>query len=174
MADGTIGIDETNLDKLLDTEQLTVGANTVHRERIQLAGTGATDLAKVADLALNVTVNAPLVAARTSGEAANVAAGASSDITASTIPAGVTGKLMGVTLASSAAGKYDIKSRDGVVETLVDTVFVKAFGTFQWVPPHRDFASRAGDGVDTSYRVTATNLDQLAADMHATFYWDEI
>ncbi len=174
MADGTIGIDETNLDKLLDTEELVVNLNTVHRERIQIAGDTATELAKVLDLALNVTINSPLVAARTSGEAANVAVSGSSEIDATTIPAGVTGKLMGVTLSSTVAGKYEIKIRDSGAAVLVDTVFLQGFQPFQWTPPHRDFATRAGDGVDTNFRVTATNLDSEAADMHATFYWDEV
>ncbi len=175
MADGTIGVDETNLDKLLDTESLTVSGQTVHRERIQIAGTVDTELAKVTDLALNVTENSPLVAARTTGEATSVSAGGSSDITGSTIPNNVTGKLMGVNMSSSVAGKYEIKSRDGGVETLIDTIFLNAYKPYMWKPPHRDFASRAGDGVDTSYRVTVTNLDNSqTADMHATMYWDEV
>lgn len=45
MADSYIALDEpTTVDKKLDTEQVTVGANTVERERVQLAGAGATDL----------------------------------------------------------------------------------------------------------------------------------
>lgn len=44
MADGTIAVDEpSTVDKLLDTTSLTVGGNTVERERIILAG--ATDVA---------------------------------------------------------------------------------------------------------------------------------
>lgn len=46
MADSYIAIDEpATVDKKLDTEQLSVGANTVERERIVLSGTGATDFA---------------------------------------------------------------------------------------------------------------------------------
>lgn len=48
MADGTIGIDEpTTIDLKLDTESLTVGANTVQRERIQIAGATALQIAPV-------------------------------------------------------------------------------------------------------------------------------
>lgn len=37
----------TIVDKKLDSETLTVGANTVERERIQISGTGATDIAPI-------------------------------------------------------------------------------------------------------------------------------
>jgi hypothetical protein len=48
MADGYIGIDEpTTIDKKADTEEITVGANTVHRERVQIAGATATQIAGV-------------------------------------------------------------------------------------------------------------------------------
>ena len=45
MADSFIAIDEpSTVDKKLDTFQLAVGANTVERERVIIAGEGATDL----------------------------------------------------------------------------------------------------------------------------------
>ena len=48
MANSTIAIDEPAVtDKLLDTTSLTVGANTVERERVNIAGSGATDIAPV-------------------------------------------------------------------------------------------------------------------------------
>lgn len=48
MADDFIGLDESaTIDKKLDTESLTVGANTVHRERVQIAGAAATAIAGV-------------------------------------------------------------------------------------------------------------------------------
>lgn len=36
-------------DKKLDTEELTVGANTVHRERVQIAGSAAAEISDVAN-----------------------------------------------------------------------------------------------------------------------------
>lgn len=48
MADDFIGLDEpTTIDKKVDTDSLTVGANTVHRGRIRIAGAAATDIAPV-------------------------------------------------------------------------------------------------------------------------------
>ena len=50
MAYRTIALDEpTTIDKLLDTESLTVGVNTVERERIQVAGAAALEIAAVKD-----------------------------------------------------------------------------------------------------------------------------
>ena len=48
MADSFIGITEpASPNKKLDSEALAVGANTVERERVQIAGVGATDIAPV-------------------------------------------------------------------------------------------------------------------------------
>lgn len=60
MADGYLGYESpTTENKKLDTEQLTVGSNTVQRERIQVTGTGATDIAPVsATNGLSVDVKA--------------------------------------------------------------------------------------------------------------------
>lgn len=55
MADGTVKVTE-GTDKFLDMESLTVGANTVYRERVQISGTGATDLAPV-DATAGLKVN---------------------------------------------------------------------------------------------------------------------
>lgn len=58
MSDAFVGLDEpTVIDKKLDMEQLTVGVDTVLRERVQIAGTGASHLAPVsATLGLSVNV----------------------------------------------------------------------------------------------------------------------
>lgn len=72
MADGTIIIDEPAVtDKLLDTESLTVGLNTVQRERVRIAGAAATDLAPVSG---------------TDGLLVNL--GANNDVTVTSISAG--------------------------------------------------------------------------------------
>lgn len=48
MANSFIGVDEpTTIDKRVDTEQLTVGANIVERERVQVAGAAAAEIARV-------------------------------------------------------------------------------------------------------------------------------
>lgn len=68
MSDDYIGIDEpSTIDKKLDVESLTVGANTVLRERVQIAGTGDTDIAPV-DASLGLLVNVSDRAARDCGK----------------------------------------------------------------------------------------------------------
>jgi hypothetical protein len=48
VADSYLGYQNpSTADKKLDSESLTVGANTVERERVQIAGTGATHIAPV-------------------------------------------------------------------------------------------------------------------------------
>lgn len=48
MTDSFVGIDEpTTIDKKADTEQLLVGANTVERERIEVVGAAAAEVARV-------------------------------------------------------------------------------------------------------------------------------
>lgn len=76
MADSYIAIDEPSVvDKKLDTESITVGANTVERERVRIAGLGATDLAPV-DSTFGVAVRPPRSATGTvssvGGSAASV------------------------------------------------------------------------------------------------------
>lgn len=73
MADSYIAIDEPSVvDKKLDTEQLTVGANTVERERVRIAGSAATDLAPV-DATFGLAVKPPKSA---TGTLSSVAAAA--------------------------------------------------------------------------------------------------
>lgn len=45
----------TTTDKKLDSESLTVGSNTVERERVQIAGAAATDIAEVSNQAQQMT-----------------------------------------------------------------------------------------------------------------------
>ena len=179
MSDSNIAINEPTVgdtDKRVDTEQLTVNSVVVERERVQLAGVGPADIARIGvDEGLK-TNWAPTLAARTAGSSVALAVGASDDIDGATIPSGVTGKLMGVTLASSGAAKWEIKTRDGGVEITIDVVLTGGFymPTFMWKPPHKDFATLAGAGVNENFRITVTNLDTFAADYYATMFWDEV
>lgn len=181
MADSTIGLPNDGPGKKLDTEQLTVGAETVQRERDRLAGAGAAELADVKTEALAshyglvvrpINLTSP---ARSTLSSAELAIGASVDLDAATIPAATTGKLFVVDLASSAACKWDIKSRDGAVELTFTTVFTsEASPSARWQSPDKRFTTLLGNGVDENFRVTVTNLGNAAADVYATVYWDEV
>ena len=106
-----------------------------------------------------------------------IAGGSNADLDSSTIPASTTGKLMGVYLSSTAAGKWEVKSRDAAVEISFGIIFTSgllAKPTELWQPPHRNFATLVGAGVDENFRVTVTNLGNQSADFYASFYWDEV
>lgn len=48
MADANVGVKEADSpDKLIDNESLVVGSDTVYRQRTQISGTGASDIAPV-------------------------------------------------------------------------------------------------------------------------------
>jgi hypothetical protein len=106
---------------------------------------------------------------------AALAAGTSADLDSTAIAVGMTGRLVAVIVCASVPCKWVIQTRDGAVLATKGTVFTgpnRLTETFS--PPSRDFASIAyGDG-NEMFRVTATNLDSHhAADVYATFFWDE-
>jgi hypothetical protein len=84
MADSTIGVlQATSPDKRLDTTSLTVSAITVERERINIAGAAATELADVkgatpASTLFGVVVRPLPMASTTAGAAAQTAVGTTS------------------------------------------------------------------------------------------------
>jgi hypothetical protein len=106
-----------------------------------------------------------------------VNAGSSDDMSTPAISTGKTGKLAQVTLSSSVACKWVIKTAEGAVESTIDTVFTAGLTgnpTVLWAPVHQDYVPLDG-GAGNVFRVTATNLDaKFAATMYATFWWDEV
>ena len=107
---------------------------------------------------------------------ASLAAGSSANLDGTTIASGKTGKLMAVTVASSAACKWVIKSRDGAIELTFAVLFTGGMRlTESWGSPDKRFTVLLGNGVDENFRVTVTNLDKAnAADAYATIFWDEV
>lgn len=110
---------------------------------------------------------------------ANLAAGASVNLDSVVIPNAKTGKCSQVTLSSSVACKWELKKSTAGVDTTLDVIFTSGntgnAPSHEWEPPHRDYASLAGNGVNTFFRVTATNLDaHNAANVYATFFFDEV
>lgn len=67
MANQYIQVPTDSSGKKVDVEELTVGANTVERQRVQVAGTGATDVAPV-DVTTGLVVNPADRAARDNGK----------------------------------------------------------------------------------------------------------
>lgn len=186
MADSFIQVPVDDAGKKVDTEQLTVGANTVHRERVQVVGAADTEIARVvdtdpaaADFAL-VVRQAPAVSPQVDYvTSANLAAGASVDLDGTTIAAASTGKLLRVTVGSSVPCKWEVKTRDGAVEVVRAVLFtggLVARPTDFWRPESKDGVTLAGNGIDENFRVTVTNLSESAlmtGDVHSTIEWDE-
>jgi hypothetical protein len=169
----------------LDTELVTVAGESVHRERDQIAGVGADDIAVVTDtdpsgsdhgLAVRpINVVNPITDALSS---AGLAAGSSANLNGTLIASGATGKLMRVYVASSVACKWEIQTLDAAVAVSIGVLFTGGLtgrANEEWTPPDKRFDTLAyGDG-DERFRVIATNLDQEnAADVYSTIYWDEV
>lgn len=108
MADSFIIIDEPAVtDKKLDTEQLTVGANTVERERVQIAGAAATAIAGV-DSANGLDVDVTRLPALVAGTA-NIG---DVDI-ASPLGAGTEAAAVRVTIATDSTGVLSVDDNAG-------------------------------------------------------------
>ncbi len=177
--------DTSNTGKKLDTEQLTVDSQTVQRERDQIAGTGADDIAVVTDtdptpgtdhgLVVKVLPDVnPVTDYKTS---ADLAVAASVNLDGTTISSGTTGKLKRVIVSSSVACRWAIIKRDGGSETTVGVIRTGGYAdkpSGMYEPPDKHYVTQAyGDG-DENFRVTATNNDSRAADVDATIFWDEV
>lgn len=184
MADNYVQLPVDGSGKKLDTEQITVGANTVHRERDQIAGTGADDIAVVTDADPSPSVHGLVVRPlnvenpiRSALSTVALAAGASVDLDGAAIASGKTGKLQSIYVSSTVPGKWHIKTRDGAVETTIGVLFTGGLAgqpTAEWTPPDKRYDTIAHVGGDENFRVTVTNLDsENAADFYATLYFDE-
>jgi len=186
MADDFIQLPADGAGKKLDSESLTIGANTVHRERLQLSGAVAAEVLAVkntdpAGSAYGGVVRPIMVIApaRSSGSSAALAAGATVNIDSVAIVNAKTGKLVQVTVASTVAAKWVIQTRAGATIVTVDVLFTGGISgeqaTAAWRSPDKAFVTLVGNGIDTTFRVAATNLDaRNAADVYATFWWDEV
>jgi hypothetical protein len=186
MSDSFVRIPADGVGKRLDTEELTVNALTVQRERMQIAGTADDDIAAVTDTdpaaathGLVTRLASPTNPKLDQASSVALASGASDDLDATVISAATTGKLQQVVLSSSVAAKWVVKTRDGAVEVTLATIFTSGVAggkpTEIWSPPSKDYATLAGAGVDENFRITVTNLDPtFAADANASFVWDEI
>jgi hypothetical protein len=138
MADSTIAIDEpTAIDKRLDTEALTVGAYTVERERVQIAGATAAAISVVTNTTpgasdYGVVVRLPALPALAAGTnnigdvdvltLPALAAGTNNigDVDVLTVPAplnltggGVEASALRVTLATDSTGVLSVDDNGG-------------------------------------------------------------
>jgi hypothetical protein len=160
VADSSIAIEESSVvTARMDAERVVVAGQTVQRERVQVR-----------------QAVAPVNDFRSSS---NLAAGAAVDLDASVIANGATGRLLRVLLASSLPCKWALATRAGAAVVTRAVLFTSGLSgqrpSETWDAPDPELVILAGNGTDTQFRVTATNLDAAhAADVYATIQWDEV
>lgn len=183
MADAYIQLPVDGIGKKLDADQLTVGTETVYRERDRIAGDSAAELADVrnsdaapTDFGLAVRPIDVVSPATQCLSSANLAAGSAVDLDCTAIANGKTGKLLSAICASSVACKWILKKRDGIVENTIGIGFTSVLRpTLVWSPPDKRCNELAYVSGDENFRITVTNLDRSnAADVYATVHWDEV
>lgn len=184
MSDATIPVGDPQITaRRLDAEQLTVGAQTVVRERMQLAGAADSEIARVratppasTDQGLVVRpLPEPASNPQISHAAeAAVAAGASATFDSAQISSAMTGRLRHVIVAASVGWKAQLRTVQNGVASADQIVWFR--GDWDGRLPHRDsvrVAHDPGAGLD-AFRVVVTNLDtSQPADLYATFLYDE-
>lgn len=107
-----------------------------------------------------------------------IAAGSSADLDSNQITSAKVGKLVSILPAATVPIKVELKTvLNGVASGTLATIFRNAFESIPWNLPSKEFYTVAEDataGFD-GFRLTITNLDQTqAADLYATFLWDEV
>jgi hypothetical protein len=82
-------------------------------------------------------------------------------------------KLYSCVVSAGVAFKFKVVAvEDGTPRDLSNLMFGAAGETVEWKPPHIDFAVHAGAAAGTDvFRAVVTNMDNQAADLHATFYY---
>ena len=113
MADGTVGLAVDGVGKKIDTTEVIVGANTVERQRIQIAGSGPTDLALVTatgDLMVAIRGTVPMAsvpALNNWGQALSAVAGSTVTINSVTAIAGY--RIKGMVCHGTGDGYFTIQ-----------------------------------------------------------------
>lgn len=184
MADGFIRVPPDDTGKRIDTEQLTVAATTVQRERQQITGAADVEIARVlntdpaaADYALTTRELGPVSPQTSTGSVTVVSAGSTGSVDSTQIGSGLTGKLLGFVAAGSVPFKIELFTVLNGVTTLRLVKFGRGADVC-WRSPHKEFITQAEDvtaGFD-GFRLVFTNLDtgSGSADFYGTFFWDEV
>jgi hypothetical protein len=184
MSDATVRIPAApSSGQDLDAEQLSVGGNTVLRERMQVVGAADVEIVRVlntdpagTEYALVVRSVETESAQLTTVTDTAIAAGASATLDSTQINSGKTGKLHGILVSSAIPFKATLQTVSNGVATTRAVAFALE-RTWDWQPPGREFiqvAQDAGAGLD-GFRVVIDNLDTSeASDVYASFFYDEV
>lgn len=150
-----------------------MGYNGATWDRVRTANTGRLQVDVITGGGSS-TPTAPKVVRATS---AAVAAGATATLASTQISSTKTGKLAKVVVTASVATKADLQTVLNGVGTTVATFFVPANAAYTLDTPHLNYITQAESataGFD-GFQVIVTNNDTAnAADLYATFFWDEV
>jgi hypothetical protein len=181
MADGTITVTEGS-GKILDTTQLTVGSNTVQRERISLAGNTASGVADVknvppltTDYGLLSRIIDPYTSPKLSSSSSSVASAAAGTFDSAQISSTKTGKLVQIIVACDVAAKVDIQTLLNGSATTKLTLIKPALQTLNFALPSKEFITQvenATAGLD-GFRLNITNLGNKTDTIYASIFYDE-
>jgi hypothetical protein len=136
--------------------------------------TDGSEILKV-NVVTTVGSNAPSSAHKSAVTSASLASGANVTMFASAISA-TTGRLAQVIVASSVPCKWEVgtSANGSSIASTEAILFTTASRlTEQWLTPHVNYVTRASGG-GACFEVKVTNMDNVnAADVYATFLWDE-
>ncbi len=184
MSDNFIGLPTSGPGEKLDTELLTVGAESVNRERMQIAGAVAAEIARVlnsdpaaGDYGLVTREAGPVSPQISTGSDTNIVPLANATVDSAQLTASTTGKLLAFEACGTVAFKVQLQTVINNVATTRMTRFGRA-GDVSWITPHKELITQVHDvgaGFD-GFRLLFTNLDTgaLATDFYGTFLWDEV
>lgn len=203
MADDFLGYQSPSVvDERLDTESLTVGALNVHRERIQVTGTGATDIAPVSatdgllvNLGANndvtvtgsVTATGPLTDAQLRATPVPISgtvtanAGTNLNTSALALEAGNLATVAGIVTSARAAvnpisGQVGVQGASGAVTALTQRVVLATdVGLPTGTNSIGQVTANAGTNLNTSLLALEAggNLAAAAASLSVIDDWDE-
>lgn len=117
---------------------------------------------------------APVSAQFSTQTSAALGAGANVDLQTADITTAKTGRLDGIDVASTVPLKIIISTVSASTPTTRVILFSAPYSGIQWRAPFQTYITQAG-GTNNKFRVNLTNKDaSVAADVYATFFWDEV
>jgi hypothetical protein len=147
-----------------------MGYNGTTWDRIRTANTGRLQV----DVINGQGGGSPTSPQFSTQTSAALGAGSNIDVQTVDITTGKTGRLAGIDIASTVPLKAIISTVAASTPTTRVVLFAQPYSNLQWRSPFATYITQAG-GTNNKFRVNVTNKDaSVAADVYATFYWDEV
>lgn len=186
MAFSHVGLPVDGAGKKVETWTIDNSGTEYHREVDRIGGAHPNEIVAVKnsdpDAAAYGAIVRPALAIFpiiSPQSSSNLAAGASTNLDSIIIANATTGNLQRVTVASSAPCKWTIQKSSGGVPITIDVLITSGVNgtcpTLQWEPPDKSFATQAGNGTTSFFRVVAVSLEaRNSADVFCCFFFDEV